>query len=255
MCKKTWCLISALLTLAAFGGGVGVGFLCRPKQETLEARAARLDPKKAQPKGKPSTPPKGMRLKFLKEAQEMLESAGQPNVMLKFAGNRYIKFWAEIEMNGETRRILEVTSRPIIQFAGESPHDAGSFVWLRLRTQTPGKEAWRMRLRGKDGASFGNMEVYLFGRSAKAEIKSTRELLPAPVHKIPKPLPLDRPVCLMEAREISDKGERMSLGSHVALLGSAALANPLPMFAGVVTSKNPGICTIRLMCKVEPPDK
>jgi hypothetical protein len=252
MGQKSWWLASAVLTIAAFGGGVGIGFLLWSKEHTSGPAAPRPEPGSAQAKPKPPTPPGALRLERLKDAEGMLEAAGQPVVLLKFAGNKYVKSWGDVETNGETRRIMEVTSRPIVQFAREVPHDTGDFVWLRLPTEIPGKEVWRMTLRGKDAASGANMEVYLFGRPRKVPIKSTRMLVPTPVRKIPESLPLDRAVCLMEVREISDQGDQMLLAWSTGLLGSAALPHPLATCALMVAPKTVDICTIRLMCKVEP---
>jgi hypothetical protein len=247
MGRKTWWLASAALTLAAFGGGIGVGFLWRPTAETGADGAPRSGTEQAPPK--PPAPRDGMYLEHHKDAERLLDLALLPGFLLKFSGNKYVKFWAELETDGQTRPIAEVSSRPIIQFAGPIPHDAGDFVWLRLRTGTPGKEIWRMVLRGKDSVQFANMEAYLFGRTP---IKSTRELLPAPVHEIPEPLPLDRALCLKEVREIGEVDDRVQLASSFGLLGSGAWTGPLVTCAMLSAPRTAGICTIRLMCRVEP---
>jgi hypothetical protein len=248
MCQKTWWLVSAVLTIAAFGGGVGVGFLWRAKGGATVDAAPRPDAETKAPT-KPPAPPSGMHLEHHKDAERLLHLAFQPGILLQFSGDKYVKFWAELETNGETRQIVQVSSRPFVQFAGPIPHDAGDVVWLRVRTGTPGTEIWRMVLRGKNSTQFAVMEAYLFGR---VPIRSTQDLLPAPVHEIPEPLPLDRPVCLHEAREISELDDRVQLVSNVGVLGSAALTDPLTKCALLAAPRTAGICTIRLMCRVEP---
>jgi hypothetical protein len=253
MCQKSWLLASALATIAAFGGGLGAGFFWATKGQTPVEAAPRPDPGNAKANSKPA-PPDGVRLERLQDAEGLLESAGQPTVMLKFSGNRYLKFWAELETNGETRQVLESTSRPMFEFAGPIPHNEGDFVWLRARTETPGVEAWRMATRGKNAWSGGSTTVHLFDRPGKATIKSYGTMQPESVLKIPELLPLDRAVCLKEVREISDHGERALVASNAGLIGSAASANPLATCAALVAPKTAGICTIRLMCKAYPED-
>jgi hypothetical protein len=248
MCQKTWCLASTVLILAAFGGGVGVGWVWRSKEEPIVAAGPRPDEENPQAKSKPPAPPDGVRLERLKDAESLLDSVFQPNVMLKFSGNKYLKFWAEIETNGRTRQIVEANSRPFFQFPGPIPHDAGEFVWVRQGTGTPGRETWRMVVRAKNATQFANMDVHLFGQ---APIKSTQALLPAPIHEVPDPLPLNQPVCLKEVREISEVDDRVQIASNMGLLGSAIWLDPLTRCATVVAPKTAGICTIRLMCRVE----
>ncbi len=254
MCQKIWWLATAVLTIAAFGGGLGVGFLWVPKGLPPVEAAPRPEPENAKANPKPPAPPDGLRLEHIKDVEAILDRVGQPIVVLKFSGNKYVRFWAEVETNGETRQILEATSQPFLGFAGPIPHQEGDFVWLRSRMETPGVEHWRMTARSKNGASFGTMPVHLFDRPGAVTIKSYGAIQPASVLKIPEPMPLDRAVCLTEVREISDKGERVLLASNAGLVSSAASANPLATCAALLAPKTAGICTIRLMCKVYPED-
>jgi hypothetical protein len=47
MCQKTWWLVSAVLTIAAFGGGLGVGIFCWPSGQALVDAAPQPGPENA----------------------------------------------------------------------------------------------------------------------------------------------------------------------------------------------------------------
>ena len=57
MCQKTWWLVSAVLTIAAFGGGLGVGIFWRPSGQAPVDAAPPSGPENAQATPKSPTPP------------------------------------------------------------------------------------------------------------------------------------------------------------------------------------------------------
>jgi hypothetical protein len=105
-----------------------------------------------------------------------------------------------------------------------------------------------MSLRCKNGASWANMEVHLFGRPKEAGVEAVRELLPAPPHEVPDPLPEGVAVCVKETRDISDRAQ---VAACATLVGTAGQAPPLATVALAGASQAAGVCSTRLMCRVD----
>src|SRR5262249_41023000 len=145
---------------------------------------------------------------------------------------------------------MEVTSAPFIQFAGPIEHYEGKFTWLRRETGSPIKQAWSMSVQTKNSSSGGNTEAWLFDPGV-TPIKSLREL-PTPVPDLPDPLPIDRPVILYQSRLLCEFDDRFQAASDVGMLASAVWANPMAAVTSLVVPRIGSVCTVRLMCKVEP---
>jgi hypothetical protein len=159
-----------------------------------------------------------------------------------------VKIWGEVETNGKTRFVMEVTSAPFVQFAGPIKHYEGKFTWLRRPTGSPIKQGWSMSMETKDSSGFANNEAWLFEPGATA-IKSLREL-PTPVPDLPDPLPIDHPVILHQSRFLCEFDDHFQTASNVGML--AASVNPISAVTSVVVPRIGCVCTVRLICKVEP---
>jgi len=255
MCGKT-CFVSTVVALAAFVAGIGLGFGWARSRQTV-AEVPSSAGQSTAGSSAATAPPTGFRLEARKEAEDLLDAAGQTVALLKFSGTDYIKFWGEIENDGRVVEFIEVTSVPFIGNI-DTVSRSGDFVWIRSNaTGIPGREQWRMTIRGKDQFAFGNMEIDPFRKEGRAPSKSVRPLPAVSQIKIPDPLPVDRAVCLREYREISDGGEQALVELAVNLLG--VLATPsvgqFPACALCGAGGSDEICTIRLMCKVIPAQK
>jgi hypothetical protein len=248
MCQKWWWVGSAVLALATFAGGVGLGYRWRAKPEANPSTAASQE--KSDVKSKPSVPPPdGVRLERFKDPDGLLEPLKDTIFVRKLSGNKYVKIWGEVETNGKARWVMEMNSTPLVQFAGPIEHYEGKFTWLRFPTGSPAKQAWRMTLETKNGFSFANNEAWLF--DGQTPIKSVQEL-PVPVPEVPDPLPTDRAVCLHESRLLCEFDDRFQAASDLGLFLSPASTNLLAATAWLAVPKMGVICTIRLMCTVEP---
>jgi hypothetical protein len=253
MRQNSWWLGSALLVLATYAGGVRLGYLLRATPDGGPKAPAAPDKQESNAKP-PASGPDGIRLERFKDSEgllELIKDAGQPTFVRKLSGNKYVKIWAEVKTCGELRCSVEVSSIPLVRFGGPIEHYEGKFTWLRRHTGSPTRESWSMRMHTKNSVSFANNEVGLFDRFGLMPIKSVREI-PAPVHEVPDPLPIDRPVCLDESRLVCDFDDRFQAASDVGLLGSAVSTNPLTAAATLAAPRLVGMCTVRLMCEVEP---
>ncbi len=247
MGQKSWWLGSAILAIATFAGGVGLGYFWSPKPDAGPKVAGVADKQEANAKP-PAPPPDGIRLERFKDPEGLLEPFKDTIFARKLSGNKYVKIWGEVETNGKTRFVMEVTSVPFFQFAGPIKHYEGKFTWVRRNTESPIKQAWSMSVETKNSSSFANSEEWLFDPGATA-IKSLREL-PTPVPGLPDPLPIDRPAILHQSRFLCEFDDRFQAASDVGML--AVSANPISAVTSVVVPRIGCVCTVRLMCKVAP---
>jgi hypothetical protein len=249
MGQKSWWLGSAVLAIATFAGGMGLGYLWRPKPDAGQRGAGAPDNQGAKSEA-PAPPPDGIRLERFKDPEGLLEPFKDTIFVRKLSGNRYVKLWGEVETSGKTRFVMEVTSVPLVEFAGPVKHYEGKFTWLRRPTESPIKQAWSMTVETKNSSSFANSEAWLFDPGTTA-IKSLREL-PTPVPDLPDPLPIDRPVILHQSRFLCEFDDRFQAGSDVGMLASEAPGHPMAAVTSLVVPRIGCVSTVRLMCKVEP---
>jgi hypothetical protein len=228
---------------------VGLGYLWRPKPDVSPNAAGASEKQEANSKP-PAPPPDGIRLERFTDPEGLLEPFKDTIFIRKLSGNKYVKIWGEVETNGKTRFVMEVTSTPFVQFAGPIKHYEGKFTWLRRHTGSPIKQGWSMTMETKNSSSFANNEAWLFDPGATA-IKSLREL-PTPVPELPDPLPIDRPVILFQSRLLCEFDDRFQAASDVGLLASAVSTNSMAAVTSLVVPRIGSVCTVRLMCKVEP---
>lgn len=285
MSRRSWLSTCGVAMLACFAGGIGLGFnWARNRQPNPVAPAPSAQPTPAQQPpwakplatAKPHAPTNEVTIEKAEEIQELLTQAGLHALVFKYPKptDSVVRFRAEIEVDGTKRDGFGEIIAPegFFPFSDDSYQEV-LFLWVRDSPDVSGKEHWRIVCRvtarerplGDDplnpapgidgrmktlGTSTGVHRITVPIWNGRTD--GIRPLPPLSTIQIPTPLPMDREVCIAEIRGISHRAEATLVATAVSALGSPVsfAANPLPACALLNLPRKHGICTIRLMCRL-----